>query len=298
MLFHVRCCLLLVVICLLSSGFAHEVRAQPDEKWKLLDVSAQLTIEGIGYGQGVFTHQGFIYLYGDAETGVIRQYRWNAQQPLQLQSTGVEIRLTRNGEDIAPHPTGLTHHPQFGTFLGDTVQQKGTIFWIDWERALQDCNLDHAVLNMLNDDLAQNGTRPEFVQINDRWLIATSDYGGTGNELRLYDPIRLKSAVRSSAPGVLVHRQSCGPWVQTVEWVPEFRSLALVQNQIEGLRYRLTFLSWENGLEASSGAPLDLQNPRDELEGWTYLGEGYCLYLSSSLKQNVSIGRIRTPLTP
>ncbi|TWT59345.1 hypothetical protein [Rubinisphaera italica] len=282
---------LLLIVVIHSSGLqaAEPVSRQVE---KLLPISKQLTIPGIGYGQGVCLHEGHVYLYGDAATGVIREYNWSVDEPEELGYTGLEIRLTRNGEDIAPHPTGLTHHPEFGTFLGDTVNQKGTIFTVDWETMKQDRNLDRAVLNMVSDDLAFNGTRPEFVRVNDRWLIATSDYGDENNELRLYDPERLKVAVRSSATGVLVNKQECGPWVQTVEWVPAWNSLALVQNQIAGLRYRLTFTTWNEDYQATYYGPYNLASPVDELEGWAHLGDGWCLYLSSSVKNNVSIGRV------
>lgn len=257
-------------------------------------VAHRLTAEDIGYGQGVFLNDGKIYLYGDGETGIIREFNWSAETPHSLQPTGKVIKLTRNGEDIAPHPTGLTHHPEIGTFLGDTVNQTGVIYHIDWKLAVKDGNLDQAVKNMVVDDLAFNGTRPEFVKIGERWLIATADYGEEGNELRLYDPERLKVVSRASSAGVLVHKQPCGPFVQTVEWVPELETLALVQNQIAGLRYRLTFAVWDDDdLTADFSQPFDLAEPRDELEGWGYLGNGWSLYLSSSPRVNVSLGRLK-----
>ncbi len=288
---------IIVLGTLLAPIMPPSVSAAPpaESNNRLLPAQKRITAEGIGYGQGVFQHDGKIYLYGDGETGIIREYDWDANSPQKLKYTGVEIRLTRNGEDIAPHPTGLTHHPEHGTFLGDTVNQRGTIFAIDWEQAKQDGNLDNAILNMVNDDLASNGTRPEFVQVDGRWLIATSDYGDTGNELRLYDPTRLKVVSRASAEGVLVSREPCGAFVQSMEWVDEWNQLALVQNQIAGLRYRLTFTTWNDSGELSYSQPYDLQQPLDELEGWTYLEDGWCLYLSSSLKNNVTFGRIRTP---
>jgi len=257
-------------------------------------VEHRLTAEDIGYGQGVFLNEGFVYLYGDGETGIVREFRWSPETPQHLQPTGRVVEFTRNGEDIAPHPTGLTHHPEIGTFLGDTVNQTGVIYHLDWQQAIKDGNLDRAVKNMVVDDLAYNGTRPEFVKVGDRWLIATADYGAEGNELRLYDPERLKVVSRASAPGTLIHKQPCGPFVQTVEWVPELETLALVQNQIAGLRYRLTFAVWEgDDLTAEFSQPFDLAEPRDELEGWGYLGDGWSLYLSSSPRVNVSLGRLK-----
>ncbi|MCG6158601.1 hypothetical protein [Rubinisphaera margarita] len=287
-----------LLLATLVLGISHTLlAAEPptDSCNRLLPAEHRMTAEGIGYGQGVFQHGGKVYLYGDGETGVIREFEWDVDSPQKLTYTGVEIRLTRNGEDIAPHPTGLTHHPKYGTFLGDTVNQRGTIFAIDWEQAKRDGNLDNAILNMVNDDLASNGTRPEFVEVGGRWLIATSDYGDTDNELRLYDPERLQVVSRASAPGVLVSSESCGAFVQSMEWVDDWDQLALIQNQIAGLRYRLTFTTWNEAGELSYSQPCDLQRPVDELEGWTYLDDGWCLYLSSSLKNNVTFGRIRLP---
>lgn len=250
------------------------------------------TIEGLGAGQGVFVRNEEIYLYGDAETGVIRGFRLEKGER-RLAPTDLNILLTRNGVDIAPHPTGLTQHPEHGTFLGDTVYQKGTIFHVDWKTMVREGNLDDAVLNMVSDDLARNGTRPEFVRFGNRWLVASSDYGDEGNQIRLYDPELLKKVTRTSSPGVLVRAWDSPPWVQTLHWIDEQELLVLVQNQIEGLRYRLTFVSLEDADELKIVAVRDFDQPLDELEGWGYLGDGTSLFLSSSRARNVWFGDLQ-----
>ncbi|WP_459555918.1 hypothetical protein [Lacunimicrobium album] len=244
------------------------------------------TIEGLGAAQGITRHDGLLYIYGDAETGVIREYRYEPASPEPLQWTGLEIKLTRNGIDVAPHPTGLTFGSH-GVFLGDTVYRRGTIFRIDWEQAKKDGHLDHAILNQINDDLGLNGTRPEYVTIQGKELIATSDYGPTGNEIRLYDPEKLKSVVRTSSPGVLVTKQPTGPWVQTLCWNEQTKELILVQNQIEGLGYQLSTTPLDSaGTCATPLNTLKLSYPTDELEGFEILPDGRAIFLNSSRQKN------------
>ena len=252
------------------------------------------TLDGIGAAQGATCFQGRVYIYGDAETGVIREYRYDSQGQGELVWTGLEIRLTRHGEDVVPPPTGLTFGPQ-GVFLGDTVLRKGTIFQIDWQKAKQDGNLDHAIINQINDDLAINGTRPEYVRFQGRDLIATSDYGPDGNEIRLYDPQRLGVVARTSAAGVLVEKRPAGPWVQSLCYWEKGNRLILVQNQTEGLGYQLTAVSLDECTETQlCGETIKLAFPKDELEGFEVLPDGRALFLSSSRERNVWI----TELTP
>ncbi len=257
-----------------------------------VELLASQTAEGVGAGQGVEVRDGFVYLYGDAETGVIRQYTFDPTKPA-IEYTGVEIKLTQHGVDVASHPTGLTHHPRYGTFLGDTVNRKGRIFVIDWEIALRDRNLDNAILNVVEDDLGVNGTRPEFVELSDgRWVIATSDYGDRDNAVRFYDPERLLRIDRTSATGVLIREHRCDPFVQTLYWMAEPRLLVLVQNQIAGLRWRLTFVDID-ARDDYRGAPrFDDFEPVDELEGFHTLPGGWCIGFSAMRETNVWLGRV------
>lgn len=151
---------------------------------------------------------------------------------------------------------------------------------------LADGNLDRAVLHRIEDNLAVNGTRPEFVEWNGRWLIATSDYGNVNNAIRLYDPEALKKASRSSDPGVLVHQIPCGPWVQNVHWQKQSGTLFPVQNQIRGLKWRLTPVPLKTSKDARALLPIDL-SPADELEGFHMLNEEIGILFSSSRRNNV-----------
>ncbi len=260
-------------------------------------VAETQTLPGHGAGQGVTVHDGFVYLFGDdvrgeSGTGIIRQYAFDPAGP-RLNYTGKEVRLEKDGQTIVPHPTGFTHHPEFGCFLGNTVSGKGTIYHIDWPTALREGNLDNAVLNVAEDDAAVNGCRPEFVRVDGRWLVATSDYGNKANEVRLMDPLRLAKASRTLEAGVVVDSYRCGPWVQSLHWIDDQQVLALVQNQIVGLYYRLTFVELGTTDDLRDFEPTDFsrKNLSDELEGWAVLPGGWCVFFSSSSMNNVWFGR-------
>lgn len=268
---------------------AARTHAAPQPRVELL---ACQTLDGLGSAQGVRCHHGFVYAFGDSDTGVVREYRLHADA-LRLQPTGRAVRLTQHGANLLPHPTGFAFHPTLGAFLGDTVRGRGVIWRIDWPRALADGNLDHAVINRCADDLAVNGCRPEFVRYRGRPCVATSDYGPCGNEVRLYDPLALGRVDRTSLDGVLVARFPCGPWVQSLHWLDADGLLALVQNQRAGLGYRLTFLDPQ-----APDAParvVDLDHPADELEGFTLLTPGLSLLLSSSTRDNAWFARVTLP---
>lgn len=251
------------------------------------------SIDGLGAGQGVEVRDGFVYLYGDGETGVIREFEavgLDSSRP-RLQPTNRVISLTHNGRDALAHPTGLTHHPAFGTIMGDTVGGIGRIHFLDWGRALSDGNLDHALLHSLHDDLAVNGTRPEFVEYLGKPYVATSDYGSRGNAVRLYRPESLRDAEKTSDDGVLAYMWKCGPWVQNLHWSSHTGLLFLVQNQIEGKRWQLTTLN------------LRLRNPAvrqvirfdghdDELEGFHMLGRGHAIFYTSSRQFNTCLADV------
>jgi hypothetical protein len=262
-----------------------------------LSVNVQLsdtpqTLPGIGAGQGVRVIDDKAYFYGDKDIGVVRETVVAPDGT--VTPTGRDIQLTRRGEDVLSHPTGLAFHPEIGCFIGSTVARKGTICFIDWPRALADGNLDNAVLNTLIDDAAVNGTRPEFVRVGNRWLIATSDYGDAENRVRLYDPEKLKTASRTSEPGVLVDSFPCDSFVQDIAWIDSAGLLVLVQNTTEGLGWRLTFVDLEKSLAASKSVVVgrfDLA-PTDELEGFDLLPSGLAVLVSASGKDNVRSARV------
>jgi hypothetical protein len=267
-------------------------------------VESVQTCEGLGRCQGASEHDGFLWLYGDAvPNGVIRQYSIDrgprGDDSPTVHYTGLQIDLTLHGVNLLNHPTGLTWNPEFGCYLGNTVTatKAGTIYHLDWPRMLIDRNLDRAILNTTADDLAVQGCRPEFVRHGDRWLLATADYGQVRNAVRLYDPVRLAAAPRTSEPGVLVSRYPCGPWVQNLHWVDSHGLLLIIQNQIEGRRWRLVPADpWST----SDLRPLPVYDalPRpDELEGFSLLDPTHCVLVTSGRADNVTIGRITLPST-
>jgi hypothetical protein len=251
-----------------------------------------LTVSGIGAGQGVEVRDGKVYLYGDASTGVVREYTSGTSS---LTYTGRQILLTSAGHDLVSHPTGLTTASGLGTFLGNTVAEKGTIFMIDWARALTTGTLDGAIQATVTDDLAVNGSRPEFVRVGSRWLVATADYGALANEVRLYDPEKLKTAARTSEPGVLVHRFRSSPYVQTLHWLDAQGLLVLVQNQSSGRGWRLTVVDLARSIAAGQQVVVQTINlsPQDELEGFHLLTSGRGLFVTSSSRSNLYFANVR-----
>ena len=142
---------------------------------------------------------------------------------------------------------------RLGTFLGDTVLKKAVIYRLDWARAWQDGNLDHAVRDVIDDDAATNGCRPTFVSVAGRTFLATSDYGDIHPEIRLLDPEALLAARRTSSRGVIVHHFRCGPFNQNMQWDGPSGLLTCVQNVIEGRGWRLDVLNLAKAVAAGDG---------------------------------------------
>ena len=213
----------------------------PDGEWTLnasVESPRAVTDLGLGAVQGVAVRDGKVYAYGDVvfakpRVGVIREY------DLDFKPTGRVVWLRRDGKPLILHPTGLTWDDAGGRSWATRCCKKAVIYRLDWERAWQDGDLDHAVLDVIDDDAAINGCRPTFVTLGGRTLLATSDYGDVRPEIRLYDPEALLAAKRSSAPGVVVHRVLCGPFNQNLHWDADTGRLTCVQNVIEGRGWRL-----------------------------------------------------------
>jgi len=255
-----------------------------------VDMHSPLSIEGVGAGQGAEWKDGLFYFYGDRGIGVMREYR--VVEGNALEYTGNEFEFTVKGTDTVSHPTGLTWNQDFGTYMGDTVSGKGTILKISWENLVSGKNLDDAILNVTMDDLAVNGTRPEFVKIRGRDMIATADYGEVDNAIRLYDPEALSTAVKTSEPGVLIKSIPCTPWVQTIHWMEEKGLLVLIQNQIEGLLWRLSLVDLEASFDSGEAVIVQVLDfkPKDELEGFHFVNPELGIFVSSSRKNNVIFG--------
>lgn len=279
---------------------------------KLLSSS---TTDSLGACQGVSYLDGRAYLYGDREVGVIRSYTVDQHR---LTYTGQEIKLTEGGNDVINHPTGIAYgraangratngratngratngQPTRPTFIGNSIRlnPEGTkwravIYSVNWAGLLRTGTLDGNLLNTIEDDACIQGTRPEYVQVDGNWYVATADYGNRANEVRLYDPERLAKAKKTSEPGVVVRKFTCSPWVQNLHWIPEKGVLVLIQNQIEGRRWRFTFLDLKKSLAAGREhviRTVDVDKA-DELEGFTLLGDGKSgLAVTSSRANNV-----------
>ena len=272
----------------------------------------QLTIDNIGACQGVFVHDGSVWVYGDGgNKGVIKRLKWigpNDKGEPMLKDAGETYelmlyrnRFSRNDENeklprnLIPHPTGLTHHPDYDTFIGNSVNQQGTIYHIHFLGLTESGSLDDWIYNKITDDLATNGTRPEFVRYNGRWLIATADHGDEFNQLRLYDPDNLKKAKKTSDEGVLVAAFDCGPFVQSMHWIDETQTLVLAQNQTAGLGYRLTLMKFGDGdTPPTVDRIIDLGQPTDELEGFAIVAPGWAIMTSASKENNLTV--IRWPI--
>ncbi|HRX85762.1 MAG TPA: hypothetical protein P5572_12155, partial [Phycisphaerae bacterium] len=292
-----RCGACLLTLLLIAAGGCSHLRPGATHGYPpqtVYFVSTQ-SIENVGACQGASFDGTFVYLYGDADPAVIRQYRFRATPTPRLEPTGVAVALTCRGKEVIAHPTGLALHPHLGAFLGNTVAGRGTIYALDWPQALAAGNLDRAILNVCTDDLAGQGTRPMFVRWHSRWMIATADYGDDANAVRLYAPQPLLSARRTSDPGVCVARFPCRPWVQNLAWVDKAHTLVIVRNCTEGLGWALDYIhDWQP--QDFRSAPDDQVFPQaDELEGWVALPGGWCLGCSSSTHNNIWLGRMNAP---
>jgi hypothetical protein len=254
----------------------------------------------LGAAQGVSYRENHLYFYGDVHqaklrAGIIREYT------LDLKPTGRDIRLSRHSRPLLVHPTGLTWDVKFGCFLGDTVNKKATIYKLDWKRALQDGNLDAAVLAVISDDAATNGCRPEYVTLKGHRLLATADYGDVRPAVRLYDPERLVAAGRSSAPGVCVTSIPAGPFNQNLWWDANGQ-LTCVQNVVAGLGWRLDVFDLEKAITTGCQLPparirTIVFQPHSELEGWVRLPDRREVFVTSRPKDNIYLGKSRTVAT-
>jgi hypothetical protein len=293
--------------CVVLINTSTAQRPPPDGAWvadAALDVERSITDLGLGAVQGVVVRDGKVYAYGDVvqakpRVGVIREYNER------LEATGRVIWLRRGGMPLITHPTGLTWDDRWGTFLGDTIKtadparSRAVIYQLDWQKAWNKGDLDEAVLNVIEDDIAINGCRPEFVKVDGRTLLATADYGNIRPEIRLYDPDTLLTAGRSSARGVVVHRMDCGPFNQNLHWAAESGHLMCVQNVIEGRGWRLDEINLAQAVAAGSVDNPKARvrrltfDPHDELEGYWHLTGQRGLFAVARRHDNLFVGTHR-----
>jgi len=179
---------------------------------------------------------------------------------------------------VINHPTGIAYHAGRPTFIGNSVKPevpggkwKAVIYCVNWEGLLKTGTLDGNLISTIEDDACIQGTRPEYVEYNKKWYVATADYGDKGNELRLYDPQVLSKVSKTSEKGVLFKKFSCTPWVQNIHWIANKGIIVLIQNQLEGRKWRFTYVDLKKSIASGKQEvikELDI-NRADELEGFT-----------------------------
>ena len=238
-----------------------------------MKIERSQTIDSLGACQGVSIQNNRIFLYGDREVGMIREYKVMGDS---LVYVNKEMRLTLNDSDIINHPTGIAYQPSLPVFIGNSIRLnkegtkwKAVIYCIDWKGLQRSGKLDGNLLNTIDDDTCIQGTRPEYVQYQNKWFVATADYGNKSNEVRLYDPSILKTTQRTSAKGVLYKKFSCSPWVQNLFWIADKGILVLIQNQIEGRKWRFTYVDLEKSILSGKESVIkviDINERNDELE--------------------------------
>lgn len=266
-----------------------------------ISVQKNFTVDSLGACQGVFVHEGKVYLYGDREVGVIRSYKFRNGK---LKFLGHETKLSANGKDIINHPTGIAVDPATGmAFIGNSSRMndagtlwKAAIFSVSWKKLISSKTMDGVVFKEIEDDAAVQGTRPELVSFNGFDFVATSDYGPKNNQVRLYDISKLSVAEKTSEGGILQIHFSCTPWVQNLHFISEKNWLVLVQNQLEGRLWRLTFLDFKKSLQTGKQSvisEINIKNP-SELEGFAMLNKTTAIAVTSSKTNNVSILKVKT----
>ena len=171
---------------------------------------------------------------------------------------------------------------------------RGTILLVDWAAATAAGSLDGAIINTVTDGEAHNGARPELVWVENRWLVATADYGDGRNELRLYDPDFLLSAMNTTDPNVVVMRFPAPPYVQSLHYWADRDVLILVQNRKSGDEWKLTLVDLAASVEAGALVVLDVLEPGapGELEGLHFIDDERVLMITSSRVNNAYLGTL------
>lgn len=243
-----------------------------------MNLTKAISIDSLGACQGISYQGGRIFLYGDREIGMIREYHLNGDS---LVDQHQEFKLTLGGNDLINHPTGIAYHAGKPTFIGNSVKPavtggkwKAVIYCINWEGLLKTGTLDGNLLNTIADDACIQGTRPEYVQYNKKWYVATADYGDNGNEVRLYDPEVLSKVSKTSEDGVLFKKFKCTPWVQNLHWIADRGIVVLIQNQVEGRKWRFTYVDLKKSIASGEQEVIKVIDidRGDELEGFAFTG--------------------------
>jgi hypothetical protein len=279
-----------IAALLLLTAMSANVPEKADMK-----MDRSITIDSLGACQGISYQKGRIFLYGDREVGMIREYKMNKDS---LVYQHKEYLLTKDGKDVINHPTGIAYNGTGPVFIGNSIrlndsgtQWKAVIYCVNWQGLLKTGTLDGNIINTIEDDACIQGTRPEYVKYNHKWYVATADYGNHGNEVRLYDPEALRKAGKTSEKGVLFKKFTCTAWVQNLHWVADKGVLVLIQNQVEGHKWRFTYINLAASVNSGKQEvikEINIEKP-DELEGFSFLGNtSDGIAVTSSKKNNVT----------
>lgn len=79
-----------------------------------LKISKEMTLDSLGACQGVSYQNGKIYLYGDREVGMMREFKL-VNDSLVYQHK--EYKFTVDGKDIINHPTGIAYNGVSPVFI-------------------------------------------------------------------------------------------------------------------------------------------------------------------------------------
>jgi len=261
-----------------------------------MNLQRSITVDSLGACQGISYQKGKIFLYGDREVGMVREFKLVNDSLVYLHK---EYKLTINGQDLINHPTGIAYNGVGPTFIGNSTklnpegtQWKTEIFCVDWKGLLKTGTLDGNVINTIDDNACIQGARPEYVKYHNKWYVATADYGNHGNEVRLYDPEKLKNCKHSNEPGVLFKKFTCTAWVQNLNWIADKGILVLIQNKIEGRQWQFTYVDLDKSIETGKQvviSQIDHIGRADELEGFAFTGDDRNgIAVTSSRSNNVN----------
>lgn len=315
--------LLSVVTCFLplSVNAGHAKQNSPQSRadrvvnWERVSIK---TIGNVGAAQGISAHGKKFYIYGDREEngkhlGVIVELDQNleptgrtislseslTESPAKSHKKPLAKEASKKQEVTIHHPTGLTWNKRWGAVMGDTVYGTGKIYRLDWERMLKQGDITGCVLSCIEDDLAVNGSRPVFVEYERKSYLASADYGDKNPELRLYDPellfnpgTKALKKGRTSNPGVLKGRTSCGPFNQNLHYDKRTDSLTFIQNVDPGIGWQLDTVNLssllKHGIKEARLKKLTL-SPKTELEGFCPLEDRRAIFITSCSDKNVVI---------
>lgn len=90
-----------------------------------LSVTHSQSVDSLGACQGVSRQNNTIFLYGDRETGMIREYKISGDSLVYLNR---EMRLTQNDTDVINHPTGIAFHSDKPVFTGNSIRLKNQLY--------------------------------------------------------------------------------------------------------------------------------------------------------------------------